>query len=100
MKISLQGLNKAAVLAALYNASHPQGLGWMHWKPYNMSVQHAEQVFNESADKYFDYVGGRVVKVDLSGDWFDTWGYDRDNGEGAAKSALEAAGIPVTLAEG
>lgn len=29
-----------------------------------------------------DYVLGRVMKCDLSGDTADTWGYDRDNGEG------------------
>lgn len=28
--ISIEGLDKAAVLAALYNASHPQGLGFVH----------------------------------------------------------------------
>ena len=39
---------------------------------------------------YFDYLKGRVMKVDLSeDDGFEEWLYDRDNGEGAAQSALD-----------
>jgi hypothetical protein len=33
----------------------------------------------------FDYYFGRPLKVDLSGDEFDPWLYDRDAGTGAAK---------------
>ena len=29
------------------------------------------------------------MKVDLSGDSFDPWGYDRDNGQGAAKVVVD-----------
>ena len=40
---------------------------------------------------YFDYIKGRIMKVDLSSDTkFDEWLYDRDNGAGAAKRALES----------
>jgi hypothetical protein len=34
--IDLKGLNKAAVLAALYNASKPQGMGFLQYDPTPM----------------------------------------------------------------
>ncbi|MBI4157817.1 hypothetical protein HY502_03135 [Candidatus Woesebacteria bacterium] len=85
-QIDLKGLNKAAVLAALYNASKPQGRGFMHYDPTPMTVEQAEELLNQGT--YFDYLMGRVMKVDLGGDSLDTWGYDRDNGEGAAQRAI------------
>jgi len=96
MKISLHGLNKAKVLAALYNASKPQGLGVLHYTPQDMSLEEAEWLLTQT--NYFDYIAGRVMKTDLSGDVLDTWGYDRDNGDGAAQRALENAGIPAASA--
>lgn len=43
-KISLAGLDKAAVLAALYNASRPQGMGFMHYDPTPMTVKEASKI--------------------------------------------------------
>jgi hypothetical protein len=34
------------------------------------------------------YLKGRVMKVDLSGDSFGPWLYDRDNGDGAAERVI------------
>lgn len=88
MKISIAGLDKAAVLAALYNAAKPLGLGWMHYDPTPMSIDLAREIL-KSGQTYFDYLQGRVMKVDLSGDEFDSRLYDLDNGEGAAERALK-----------
>lgn len=88
MSINLKGLNKAAVLAALYNASKPQGMGFLHYDPTPMSVEEAEALLKQCT--YFDYLKGRVMKVDLKGDTLDPWGYDRDNGEGAAEAAIQS----------
>lgn len=96
MKLSLEGLNKAQVLVALYNASKPQGLGRLHYNPMPMTEDQAAELLAQTT--YFDYIAGRVMKTNLSGNVLDTWGYDRDNGDGAAKRALEAAGIPVAVA--
>ena len=85
-KIALAGLNKADVLAALYNASKPQGMGFMHYDPKPMTQEEAEGLLKQTT--YFDYLNGRVMKVNLTGDEFDTWGYDRDNGQGAAERAI------------
>lgn len=93
MDISLAGLDKAAVLAALYNASKSQGLGAFHFTPAPMTIAQAEELLKQQED--FDYLQGRVMKVRLGGDVLDTRLYDRDNGDGAAKRALERAGLLV-----
>jgi hypothetical protein len=88
--IDIKGLDKAAVLAALYNNSMPQGLGFLHFKPEPMKLEEARVILAASAPRfYFDYLIGRVIKVNLSDDKFDPWLYDRDNGQGAAARAVE-----------
>ena len=84
--ISLLGIDKAAVLAALYNASKPQGLGFLQYDPTPMTTDEATLLLEER--EYFDYLKGRDMKVDLSGDSFSPYLYDRDNGPGAAERAL------------
>lgn len=96
MELSIKGLDKAAVLAALYNASKPQGLGMLHFDPKPATTEQAREWLKASGPRcYFDYLHGRVMKVDLSGDVLKTWLYDRDNGVGAAKRALESTGLVV-----
>lgn len=85
-KISLKGLNKADVLAALYNAAKPQGMGFLHYDSKPMTREEAEALLKQTT--YFDYLKGRVLKVDLSGDELDPWKYDRDNGQGAAERVI------------
>lgn len=85
-KLSLAGLNKADVLAALYNASKPQGMGFMHYDPKPMTREEAEGLLKQTT--YFDYLKGRVMKLNLEGDELDMRGYDRDNGQGAAERAI------------
>jgi hypothetical protein len=84
--ISIVGLDKAAVLAALYNRSRPQGMGFLQYDPAPMTVEEARSLLAQS--KYFDYLKGRVLKVSLEKDEFDERLYDRDNGPGAAASAV------------
>ncbi len=84
--IDISKLNKGEVLAALYNNSKPLGTGRLCYKPTPMTKEEAETLLETRT--YFDYLVGRVMKVDLSKDTFSPAGYDRDNGEGAAESAL------------
>jgi len=86
--INLKGMDKAEVLAALYNASHPLGMGFLHYDPKPMSVDEARELLKRQT--YFDYLKGRVMKVDLSGDTLETWLYDRDNGQGAAAEVINS----------
>ena len=92
--INLAGLDKAAVLAALYNASRPLGMGFLRYDPADMTVEEARELLKKYS--YFDYLKGRVMKVDLLGDSFDPWLYDRDNGKGAAMRVISALIVAVT----
>lgn len=86
--INLSGLNKGEVLAALYNASKPLGMGFMHFDPAPMQAEEAESLLK--GQTYFDYLKGRVMKVDLSGEELDPYLYDRDNGQGAAQRVIDS----------
>lgn len=59
----------------------------MHYDPMPMTTEQAQKLL-DSGQTDFDYLIGRVMKVDLSRDEFSPWGYDRDNGEGAATKAI------------
>ncbi len=86
--INIKGLNKAKVLAELYNSSKPLGMGILQYVPGNMSESEAAELLKKST--YFDYLKGRVMKVDLSSDeGFEEYLYDRDNGIGAAQRAID-----------
>lgn len=85
-EIQIDNLNKAEVLAALYNASKPQGMGMMAYDPTWMSIDEADTILCSTTN--FDYLKGRVMKVNLSGNSFDPYLYDRDNGEGAAERVI------------
>ena len=87
--VNIKGLDKARVLKALYEHSHAQGLG--AFQAVHMGVPTLEY-FTGLLEQgtYFDYVGGRELTVDLSGDEFDERLYDRDCGEGAAQRAVDS----------
>lgn len=87
--IDISKLDKAEVLAALYNNSQPLGMGILHYDPKPMGKEEAGRLLEQSGERpYFDYLKGRVMKVDLSGNILRTRLYDRDNGSGAAFSAI------------
>jgi len=84
-------LNKADVLAALYNRAQTGGMGFLQYDPKPMTREEAQQLLKRTT--YFDYLKGRSMKVDLSKDEeFDATWYDHPsyNGEGSAEEAIEA----------
>jgi len=96
--VNIKGLNKAEVLIALFNNSKIQGLnaqmvamGIME-KPKDMTKEEAQSILDRMGkEKYFDYLNGKVMKVDLSSDdEFEEWLYDRDNGKGSAEKAINS----------
>lgn len=91
MSINIAGLDKAAVLASLYNASRQQGMGFMHQAGQKqMSIEDArKEIERRGKDLYFDYFNGRVMKIDLAADELEERLYDRDNGQGACFRAIE-----------
>ena len=87
--VDIKGLDKARVLKALYDHSHVQGSGFLQAVPDGVvTVEHCAGLLAKYS--YFDYLHGRVLKVDLSGDEFDERLYDRDCGKGAAQRAVDS----------
>jgi hypothetical protein len=86
--MDISKLNKAQVLATLYNNSRPLGLGFLHSTPEPITTEQA-QAFLDSGQTYFDYLNGRVMKIDLSNNELRTALYNRDNGMNAAENALK-----------
>lgn len=86
--IDISKLDRAEVLAALFNASKPQGMGFVQNYAPVMTTEEARRLLGEY--DYFDYVRGRVMKISLraGAEQLDPRLYDRDNGEGAAERAI------------
>ena len=89
--IDISKCNKAAVVKALYDSAHAQGFGVIHYKPEPLTLEEAERELSRRT--YFDYLHGRVMKIEVGKDSFDERLYDRDNGHGSAYHALKSAGL-------
>jgi hypothetical protein len=85
--IDISGLDKAKVLQALYIYAQTQGLGRLQYQEGGLTYDEAQKMLR--GNSYFDYVNGRVIKVNLAGDSFTPYLYDRDNGNGAAQRAVD-----------
>ncbi len=93
-------IHHGAFLAALYNRAKPQGFGLLQHTPEDMDMGAALEILQTRRVgdvAYFDYLGGRVLKVafrypeeggspSVSGSHL----YDRDNGEGAFREVYKA----------
>ena len=103
MSLVITTANAAPALAALFNASRPLGMGFTHpaaLKP--MSTEDAQKELDAREAKefggslsgehrgiYFDYLNGRVMKLDFNaGKALDFRLFDRDNGQGAGERAV------------
>jgi hypothetical protein len=99
--IDISGLDKADVLMRLYNGgfndvNHAPVTGILQRMLPPMLLPEAQALIAERSGApilYFDYVNGKALKIDLTGDRLDPRLYDRDCGEGAASRAL---GLPMT----
>jgi hypothetical protein len=98
-KVSIAGLSKAEVLAALVNATTPLGMGILQDDGRPLTAEQAQRDWIDAVKShdtvnvvkqklYFDYVKGRSIKCDISGDEFDPRWYDRDAGVGAAARVI------------
>lgn len=85
--MNIKGIDKAKILCILYNNSKPLGLGFMHYEPIDMKYEEAKKLLK--TQKYFDYLKGRVMKINLDTDDLNTWLYNRDNGEGKAEKLIK-----------
>ena len=86
--MNIEGLDKAEVLMTLFNASKQQGMGFLDRSgAKDMTIEEARVIVGDG-HMDFDYLRGRVMKVDISSDRLETWLYNRDNGVDAAERAL------------
>lgn len=89
MEVDIKGLNKAKLLMELYNHSHQQGAGFLHLEgTKDITFSQAVSIIKEQGYR-FDYLLGRVLKIDLEGDKMWVHLYDRDNYEGAAQECID-----------
>jgi hypothetical protein len=86
--ISIEGLDKAAVLAALYNVAKVMGNGIVSYDPKPMTIEEAAKLLKEHTS--FHYIKGRFMKVYLGPDELDTTHYNLVHGPGAAERIIEA----------
>lgn len=81
--VSYEGLSKAEVLAALYNAA----VNKSHLFDKKMTIEEAENLLKGTMD--FDYINGHCIKVNLSDDeGVDPRLYDRAYGFSAGLNAI------------
>lgn len=110
MKIDISGVDKGALLAECFNGSSVSGMGVFQAGrgPKVMTYEQGREIIEQALagntaddntvmfpglkrrrpDLYFDYLFGRPLKIDLTGDEVDSWGYDRDNGGDGALQRL------------
>jgi len=88
MKINISKMNKAIVLMVLYNESKSQGNSFLGGNGADMNQEEATKRLESQTD--FDYLNGKVMKINLKPDALETWLYDRDNGDGAALKAIQS----------
>lgn len=91
IEVDIKGIDKAQLLKALWEGSHEQGLSFLGRPSVTPGIENFRSLVEPGNDLYFDYLLGRVIKCDLSGDTMSTALYDRDCGEGACERAVEAA---------
>ncbi len=104
--VDIAGMPKGVVLAALFNSSpvlsfSRRGVdGLRIGDP--IGPGRAEELYREVGPR-FEFLGGRLLQVDLAGNSFDSGRYDRSNGAGAAEAAIrplrEAGPMAWTFAE-
>lgn len=83
---------KAKMLVGLYNSTKlvaPMAMRTGAYVPKPLTVEEAIEIIKDRRAKsvplYFDYLNGRMIKVDLDNPNFML--YDRDNGPGAGETA-------------
>ena len=88
--INIAGKSKVKVLQALFNASKQQGMGFIRDDGASQMTENEAKEIVDSGQMNFDYLKGRVMKVDISGDEFEGRLFDGDNGQCAAQRAIDS----------
>lgn len=94
--IDISGLDKAELLAGLFNAATPTDTDYLRFYPNGMSRDQAAEILETRAwlakthKTFLTSFGikGRTIKLDLTTDTLDPTSYDAHNGEGAAAAVV------------
>ena len=87
--LNTSGLDKADLLAALYNAAKPGASDAFNTRTAPMTGSEAQDIINRTKGPLcFTYVKGRALMVNITGDALDTAKYDEKNGKNAAKEVV------------
>lgn len=93
--MNIAGLDKAEVLAALYNGSRQQGMGFIHARgALEMTTEQAREEIANNNQMYFDYLHGRVMKISLRGDELQTALYNETMAREPQKESLKVCALP------
>jgi len=85
--VSLIGLNKGDVLAAMFNAAKIHDPKKQGSRQKKMGRREASELLDKTS--YIGSLEGRSLKIDFSGTKFDSSYYDRDNGRGLAQEVID-----------
>lgn len=95
MGIDIKGIDKAKLLAALYNGARPQGMGILHARPGDMTTEEARALIGDAPEPrevWFDYINGRPIKVGFKGNTLlraDLYDRDAPGGDGSAQRIVD-----------
>lgn len=90
-ELDIADLDKADLLAALFNGANCRGQGadpgvFMTREDAAAMIEQRQHAHGWRS--YFDHIEGRPIRSDIGGDLMDSWGYDQFNGEGALAQVL------------
>lgn len=90
--IDIRGIEKAALLAALYNGLNPGGASEdFNVRTAPMTKGEAQDIINRIRGPLsFTHVKGRALMVDITGDSLDPQKYDQNLGQKAAEKIIVA----------
>ena len=95
--IDITGLDKAEVLKTLIDHAHCMAISGESSLLATMQPPVEIDTVRAYINKdglTVDCVLGKPIKVDLTGDSFDPWLYDRDHGQGRAQQAIDTLKAP------
>ncbi|MDZ7726407.1 MAG: hypothetical protein U5L75_02400 [Candidatus Campbellbacteria bacterium] len=86
--VSIEGLSRRKVFAALYNAARPVGMGALRYDPQPIVAEELGEFPNGEVE--FDYVKGRALKLSFADvDELNVYWYNENNGEGVAERVID-----------
>lgn len=86
--VDISGLDKLTVLKAMWKNSKPAL--FFNLTKITPPALNEEEARRSLKNGYVDYLCGRVIKTNFTTNRLDTWGYDRDNGDGALQRVVNS----------